>query len=196
MTDQWGALERAARAALDPSRNRATDAPGGTDCQECGAVFVGSEYHAQCGVCIAMEYFHKAANPAAVLELIAAARGVRGGDEPSSASALNTSHRNAEGAVVGWQPIETAPRDGTVIIVGGTPDGYGPKVRTAHWGSGRYLNHKKGFQQAWVDHPGHTCDPTHWMPLPAPPASDTTAGDEPKASETNTADDLTGREGA
>jgi len=55
-----------------------------------------------------------------------------------------------------WQPIETAPKDGTEIIVGesGTAD-----VELCRWYDGE-----------WVD---RTYDPfadvTHWMPLPKPP---------------------------
>ena len=74
-----------------------------------------------------------------------------------------------------WQPIETAPKDGTSVIV------Y----------NGKYVT-----EACWLDQPdddGHTgwcesgfCfggilydlhnemddDPTHWMPLPKPPESD------------------------
>lgn len=71
---QWGELERVAQAAVAPSRNRTTDRPGGTECHDCGAVFIGSEFHTQCGVCLAEEYFRAAATPAAVLSLIAIAR--------------------------------------------------------------------------------------------------------------------------
>lgn len=69
---------------------------------------------------------------------------------------------------LGWQPIETAPKDGRDILVSGCS--CGPPVRIACWGTGRYLGRVKGREWGWVDHPGHTCDPTHWMPLPAPPA--------------------------
>lgn len=59
-----------------------------------------------------------------------------------------------------WQPIETAPKDGTVVI------GYDP--------SGAYAT-RSGFEfMRWLD--GQWCDPethrmypTHWMPLPDPP---------------------------
>lgn len=70
-----------------------------------------------------------------------------------------------EGVTADWKPIETAPKDGTRILVGGTPGG--PSVRIAEWGNGRYRGRVNGYEQGWVYHPGHTCDPTHWMPLPA-----------------------------
>lgn len=53
-----------------------------------------------------------------------------------------------------WQPIETAPRDGTVIIV------YAPGLfQTAAWIDGYWTN----ACESWLD------DVTHWMPLPEPP---------------------------
>jgi hypothetical protein len=71
----------------------------------------------------------------------------------------------------GWQSIETAPKDGTRVLVGvdtGDPWGF---VR----GHGRYENYGK-FVQGWVcrgfcDPPGELglAHPTHWMPLPAAP---------------------------
>lgn len=70
--------------------------------------------------------------------------------------------------LVGWQDISTAPKDGTRILVAGSP--YGPAVKIAEWGSGPYLGRVKGYKQCWTDQPGHEIFPTHWMHLPAPPA--------------------------
>jgi hypothetical protein len=53
-----------------------------------------------------------------------------------------------------WQPIETAPKDGTVIIV------YAPGFfQTAAWTGGGWTN----ASDSWLE------DVTHWMPLPEPP---------------------------
>ena len=62
-----------------------------------------------------------------------------------------------------WQPIETAPRDGTHVLI------YVPG-----WINGseaRYLD-----DEGWwlanndpTDHWGEQQHPTHWMPLPNPP---------------------------
>jgi hypothetical protein len=81
-----------------------------------------------------------------------------------------------------WQPIETAPKDGTwVLMRGGYPDdAYDsdekqPPVVAARWiarqkrmmyqppGIWRFCSYDSGYYGEWHE-------PTHWMPLPAPPA--------------------------
>ena len=53
-----------------------------------------------------------------------------------------------------WQPIETAPKTGVVIIV------YAPGFfQTAAWTNGKWTN----AANSWLE------DVTHWMPLPKPP---------------------------
>ena len=56
----------------------------------------------------------------------------------------------------GWQPIETAPKDGTTIIVSGG---------IAHWHEGAWKT-LTGYE-----YPGRLIQwkVTQWMPLPAPP---------------------------
>lgn len=61
-----------------------------------------------------------------------------------------------------WQPIETAPKDGTPILAYETDWGYPISIR---W-------HQPW--QSWVLNGvllklGDWGEPTHWMPLPAPP---------------------------
>lgn len=66
-----------------------------------------------------------------------------------------------------WQPIETAPRDGTTFIA---TDGNEVEpvyyVRYSHWSVGeydlRYSSRQEGEESLWFN-------PTHWMPLPKPP---------------------------
>jgi hypothetical protein len=66
-----------------------------------------------------------------------------------------------------WQPIETAPRDGTRILVwpawGATTQG--SRAEIVLWTE----RPRGGFR--WEMWSGHKipCDPTHWMPLPASP---------------------------
>ena len=63
-----------------------------------------------------------------------------------------------------WQLIETAPKDGTPIIV------Y-PNIDVTFWGYTKDDSDPYG----WVGSYSYTTDdfntlsPTHWMPLPAPP---------------------------
>ena len=65
-----------------------------------------------------------------------------------------------------WQPIESAPKDGTVILLW---DAEFTGVRVARWHSTLpYVNLAEGgyWQSA---HSYHGVKATHWMPLPAPP---------------------------
>tara|TARA_R110000751_G_scaffold307812_1_gene431804 strand:+ start:4090 stop:4422 length:333 start_codon:yes stop_codon:yes gene_type:complete len=89
------------------------------------------------------------------------------GDAPPTPAELATLRRLRAGelvAVEGWQPIETAPKDGTVVLCCCAAN-YGP-----------YTGHYECA--AWVDTNEHDefgddarpCYPTHWAPLPAPPA--------------------------
>ena len=59
-----------------------------------------------------------------------------------------------------WQPIETAPNDGTEIL---TIDGKYCSVR--YWGMG------EDGDDAWQPRIRGSF-PTHWMPLPEPPAQE------------------------
>jgi hypothetical protein len=59
-----------------------------------------------------------------------------------------------------WQPIETAPRDGTEIIVCRRFEGR--KFMGVVMWDGRYWTIDYGF-------PFYFDNPTHWMPLPEPP---------------------------
>ena len=58
-----------------------------------------------------------------------------------------------------WQPIESAPRDGTEVLVY-----IRPKVFRLGW----YFA-PSSRTQGWRDENGKQIVPTHWMPLPPPP---------------------------
>ena len=64
----------------------------------------------------------------------------------------------------GWKPIETAPKDGTIILVGVWD--YGPDIASASWNGKFWDMELYGYQ--YCGDPEFS-DPTHWMPLPAPP---------------------------
>ena len=77
-----------------------------------------------------------------------------------------------------WQPIESAPKDGTYILVS-NPAAGGSWV--AHWFPVAVSGYK--FDQLWrsvmLNHwhiPEKTryVPPTHWMPLPPPPTKEPT----------------------
>ena len=80
-------------------------------------------------------------------------------------AAIERATREAIGrhTTAGWQPIETAPKDGTYILLIGTQAGL-PDKRwiapvTGHWSTNR----------TWHCDSFNLNNPTHWMPLPEPP---------------------------
>lgn len=80
-----------------------------------------------------------------------------------------------------WHPIGTAPRDGTAILVmrdiwPGSPTGRatecnGHNTYVAAWweedGTGEWVCYMDQ-----ISDPRCPVEPTHWMPLPAPPKGD------------------------
>jgi hypothetical protein len=78
-----------------------------------------------------------------------------------------------------WQPIETAPGDKTWILLAGGGIRYGwdghtqPACVVGQWTTTLNGRRTKGhWQFAWYDggYYGEYENPTHWMPLPEPPA--------------------------
>lgn len=80
-----------------------------------------------------------------------------------------------------WQPIETAPKDGTEIIgcfccdygYQEKPTVYGPwtiawdgKKWRSSWDGSEVIDSQCDFG---TDYKSPDCEPTHWMPLPSPP---------------------------
>ncbi len=69
----------------------------------------------------------------------------------------------------GWQPIETAPKDGTPILLFCPGSWYGDERVVGCFGS-----YCCSVEFYWVDlaSEGMSLDkPTHWLPLPDPPFS-------------------------
>lgn len=69
--------------------------------------------------------------------------------------------------VAGWQPIETAPKDGSTFLAV-MAKAYSPRATLCKFEDGKFLSPSQGekfvlpgWNQWW---------PTHWMPLPAAPA--------------------------
>ena len=71
-----------------------------------------------------------------------------------------------------WQPIDTAPRDGTAVDLWGinhlTWDKRGTRRVNVSWGPVR--DWMGGERDDWQHGLGEDFEPTHWMPLPAPPS--------------------------
>ena len=72
-----------------------------------------------------------------------------------------------------WQPIETAPKDGSYFLAGNAGGAW-----VAHWNQVAVSGYR--FDQPWrscmLNHYHMPVDvrylpPTHWMPLPAPPGA-------------------------
>jgi hypothetical protein len=64
----------------------------------------------------------------------------------------------------GWRPIESAPKDRSIILLGG-----------AGWRTTGWYDDTRGewyqMGEHWTDsHGGPLPSPTYWLPLPAPPA--------------------------
>jgi hypothetical protein len=85
----------------------------------------------------------------------------------------------------GWQDIETAPKDGTVVMVwwpiGDYPSGNHEFASYVDFGGeipeGTFDG--KPYRNGWTnDHGGDylPVEPTHWMPLPDPPGVSTVPG--------------------
>lgn len=82
----------------------------------------------------------------------------------------------AQGEMSGWQPIETAPKDGAYILllnpageigIGWMDLRHEGTEREFLSGGGAYCDgrHQSVYCGGWKP-----ADCTHWMPLPAPPA--------------------------
>lgn len=64
--------------------------------------------------------------------------------------------------VTGWQPIETAPKDGSAFL------GY---ARKGKWiGQCKYVGPSEKTDKVWFMWQDGWPQPTHWQPLPSPPA--------------------------
>lgn len=73
-----------------------------------------------------------------------------------------------------WQPIETAPKDGTWILLCKATDADGKPITGESFGL--FVQRAAWWEvDGWVDYcamvrdPNVFFNPTHWMPLPEPP---------------------------
>ena len=75
-------------------------------------------------------------------------------------------------SVNGWQPIATAPKDGSKVLVWSPRYGGNPVI--ARWSDDRYA--KKPIPRFQTTDRAYGArdlfDATHWQPLPAPPEAE------------------------
>lgn len=66
---------------------------------------------------------------------------------------------------MGWQPIATAPKDGTRFLAWGT-------LHAPGWNDGEHPSQEvcTWTQYGWYSPSLGGWEPTHWMSFPAPPA--------------------------
>lgn len=62
-----------------------------------------------------------------------------------------------------WQPIETAPRDGTKILTCRRGHDYAASIRVCYYVVDQYEG------EYWQDDADSEPNPTHWMPVMAAP---------------------------
>lgn len=72
-----------------------------------------------------------------------------------------------------WRDISTAPKDGTLVDLWCINhlrwDKAGQRVTSVSWGTvSDWMGNER---QDWQHGHGEDFEPTHWMPLPAPPAA-------------------------
>jgi hypothetical protein len=71
-----------------------------------------------------------------------------------------------------WQPIETAPRDGTRVLLWGACSGdVGGQLTGPVAVTGCFSDYAQAFEADPTDYYTVAVEATHWMPLPAPPAN-------------------------
>jgi hypothetical protein len=80
--------------------------------------------------------------------------------------ALDAARSRAVAPRSAWQAIGTAPRDGAAVLVWVRWQNAPPGPAIAHWDEVR-----KGWTRVGVPRPIASTIVTHWMPLPAGPAT-------------------------
>lgn len=75
-------------------------------------------------------------------------------------------------ALIGWQPIETAPKDGTPVDLWGVNHLHYAKrgERLTNVKFGTVTDWLGNEREDWETGRGEDFEPTHWMSLPEPPA--------------------------
>lgn len=71
-----------------------------------------------------------------------------------------------------WQLVDSAPKEGSILGYFRLP-GNAQGVHVMHWDDDRFARkprpHWSVYGWMWGQRVLHSCQPTHWMPLPDPP---------------------------
>jgi hypothetical protein len=92
---------------------------------------------------------------------------------PGNDYVASSDYRKLQRDVPQWRPIETIPKDGLPFLCGWwspTRDYFW--ICKAHWANGAVDGGWDGAREPWE------VKPTHWMPLPKPPALPQEGGHE------------------
>lgn len=77
------------------------------------------------------------------------------------------------GGVMDWQPIDSAPKDGTRVRLGSDQCPSSMKAETIHKVTGDWVDGRWRLSAFFIVPGGRmgalSSQPTHWMPLPPPP---------------------------
>jgi hypothetical protein len=84
------------------------------------------------------------------------------------AVALSTTAAQAEAR---WRPIETAPKDETIILVGNFRNAWSFFQHVVYWNDTDLGTPEHPWRITDTDQGIHKDYPTHWQPLPAPPSA-------------------------
>lgn len=94
---------------------------------------------------------------------------------------LNAAY-NREAAREGWEPIATAPKDGTLVLLR-EPGHLTGRIGCDNVTSGYWRKHDAYIAGGtWTDYRMGSVEATHWMPLPDPPVSGTVVDAKPSDS--------------
>ena len=84
-------------------------------------------------------------------------------------SALMLAGQRADQPEGGWRTIDSAPKDGTdVLLCVWQEDGYG-EIDVGSWGFIEKSDWYGSDVIGWLSNYGRIEEPTHWMPLPSSP---------------------------
>ncbi len=86
---------------------------------------------------------------------------------PASTVQSPSSQESGVGETEGWRSMDSAPKDGTIILISRSQS----SCFEDWWHAARWEDDWWQIHDGKVDHPLRGQEPSHWMALPAPPAA-------------------------